>query len=280
MARLPIPGQDSGTWGEVLNEYLSQIHNQDGSLKDGAITEDKLSTTVVTKLNTVAGQAGATGATGPQGLSGATGASGTPGTIGATGSSGPQGPAGTQGSPGATGATGPQGPQGNVGAQGASGTAGPAGSTGATGPSGPAGADGTSVTIAGSVADDTLLPSLGPGDAGEGYITEDDGHLHVWSGTAWSDVGEVRGPAGSMGATGPQGPSGAAGATGSSGPAGSVGATGATGPAGASDWEDITNKPPVVTSNTVEGLWKGTQIEYDALGTYDEDVLYFIEDAS
>jgi len=37
MARLPIPGSDSGTWGEILNEYLSQTHNTDGSLKDNSV---------------------------------------------------------------------------------------------------------------------------------------------------------------------------------------------------------------------------------------------------
>jgi fibronectin type 3 domain-containing protein len=33
MPRLPIPGSDSGTWGDILNEYLLEEHNQDGSLK-------------------------------------------------------------------------------------------------------------------------------------------------------------------------------------------------------------------------------------------------------
>jgi len=34
MARLPQPGGDKGNWGEILNDYLSQSHNDDGSLKD------------------------------------------------------------------------------------------------------------------------------------------------------------------------------------------------------------------------------------------------------
>jgi len=34
MARLPQPGGDQGTWGSVLNDYLSVAHNPDGSLKD------------------------------------------------------------------------------------------------------------------------------------------------------------------------------------------------------------------------------------------------------
>lgn len=38
MARLPQPGSDSGNWGTLLNEYLSQAHKPDGLLKDGSIT--------------------------------------------------------------------------------------------------------------------------------------------------------------------------------------------------------------------------------------------------
>lgn len=89
------------------------------------------------------------------------------------------------------------------------------------------GADGTSVTIVGSVegADD-LPDDLGPGDAGDGYITEDDGHLHVWSGTGWTDVGEIRGPQGPAGADGADGSDGAPGAPGDPGPRGATWFTG------------------------------------------------------
>lgn len=34
MPRLPQPGSDQGEWGEILNDFLSQAHNADGSLKD------------------------------------------------------------------------------------------------------------------------------------------------------------------------------------------------------------------------------------------------------
>lgn len=34
MARLPVPGSDQGTWGDILNEFLVVSHNADGSLKD------------------------------------------------------------------------------------------------------------------------------------------------------------------------------------------------------------------------------------------------------
>ncbi len=33
MSRLPTPGQDNGTWGDVLNDFLSVEHNPDGTLK-------------------------------------------------------------------------------------------------------------------------------------------------------------------------------------------------------------------------------------------------------
>lgn len=33
MARLPSPGGDDGTWGQVLNDFLAVEHNDDGSLK-------------------------------------------------------------------------------------------------------------------------------------------------------------------------------------------------------------------------------------------------------
>lgn len=75
MARLPQPGSDNGTWGDILNEYLSQTLKADGSLKDnsvtnsaiadnavnaatiqdGTITEAQLSGDVQTKLNSAAG---------------------------------------------------------------------------------------------------------------------------------------------------------------------------------------------------------------------------------
>lgn len=55
MARLPQPGSDNGTWGEVLNDYLSQSHNADGSLKD--IPQSKvtnLTTALASKADTSA----------------------------------------------------------------------------------------------------------------------------------------------------------------------------------------------------------------------------------
>lgn len=39
MARLPQPGGDSGNWGTILNDYLGQAHNADGTIKTGAVTK-------------------------------------------------------------------------------------------------------------------------------------------------------------------------------------------------------------------------------------------------
>jgi hypothetical protein len=37
MARLPQPGADQDTWGEILNDYLAVSHNADGTVKDTAL---------------------------------------------------------------------------------------------------------------------------------------------------------------------------------------------------------------------------------------------------
>ncbi|HEY5695770.1 MAG TPA: hypothetical protein VIQ80_02965, partial [Candidatus Saccharimonadales bacterium] len=38
MSRLPTPGSDSNTWGSILNDYLSQSHNTDGTLKNSSVS--------------------------------------------------------------------------------------------------------------------------------------------------------------------------------------------------------------------------------------------------
>ncbi len=119
-----------------------------------------------------------------------------------------------------------------------SGTAGPtgatgaAGSTGAAGPTGANGSDGTSVTIQGSVSTSANLPSSGNSN-GDGYITQDSGHLWVWDGNNWVDAGLIQGPAGATGPTGANGATGATGSNGATGATGLAGATGASGVAGA-----------------------------------------------
>ncbi len=48
MARLPNPGADTNTWGDILNDFLSQAHNPDGSLKDTGILAAKADDNSVT----------------------------------------------------------------------------------------------------------------------------------------------------------------------------------------------------------------------------------------
>ena len=170
MTRLPIPGSDEGSWGQILNDFLVAAHNSDGSIKNGVVAEQALAADVQSKLNIIAGQQGATG---PQG---------------ATGASGPQGPAGAQGATGAgaTGATGAQGVAGIQGATGAIGATG-AGATGATGPQGPAGPGGGATGATG--------PQGTAGSAGA-------------AGATGATGAGATGATGAQGATGPQGPAG------------------------------------------------------------------------
>lgn len=58
MSRLPTPGSDSGTWGDILNDFLAVAHNTDGSLKNGATATDN---TVVHTTRTVNAGTGLTG---------------------------------------------------------------------------------------------------------------------------------------------------------------------------------------------------------------------------
>jgi hypothetical protein len=37
-SRLPVPGSDNGTWGVILNSYLSVSLNSDGTIQPGALT--------------------------------------------------------------------------------------------------------------------------------------------------------------------------------------------------------------------------------------------------
>jgi hypothetical protein len=52
MARLPTPGQDDGVWGSVLNDFLVQSHNVDGTLKLSAVSASGAATDVTVVHNT------------------------------------------------------------------------------------------------------------------------------------------------------------------------------------------------------------------------------------
>ena len=73
MARLPQPGGDEGQWGNILNDFLSTVHNADGTFKNDSIPEAALAGTVRTKLNSTPAlddltDANTTGATDGQSL--------------------------------------------------------------------------------------------------------------------------------------------------------------------------------------------------------------------
>lgn len=147
------------------------------------------------------GPTGLTGPTGPQGEQGIQGPQGVKGDTGATGPIGPTGATGPQGPKGDTGATGPQGPQGLKGDTGATGPQGPQGvkgDTGATGPEGPQGpkgdtgdpgADGA-VWHNGNGAPVTLFAD------GDYYLDDITGDVYEQVAGAWTNVANVKGPAG------------------------------------------------------------------------------------
>lgn len=60
MARLPQPGSDDGRWGGILNDYLLQAHDANGSIKLDSVSESQLSSTVRTKLNAIGSWSGIT----------------------------------------------------------------------------------------------------------------------------------------------------------------------------------------------------------------------------
>jgi hypothetical protein len=158
-------------------------------IKNGAITEAKLSKKVKLKLNNVGangrdgangiagasgvngsngldgvngqngakGDRGATGDTGAQGIQGAKGATGDTGAQGIQGAKGATGDTGAQGIQGETGETGAKGSTGDTGAQGIQGETGATGQTGGTGPTGPKGDQGEPPAPSTTVLDDSLL---------------------------------------------------------------------------------------------------------------------------
>lgn len=50
MSRLPIPGSDNGTWGSILNNFLSVEHNSDGTLKASGSLSTKADNTAVVHI--------------------------------------------------------------------------------------------------------------------------------------------------------------------------------------------------------------------------------------
>lgn len=131
MSRLPTPGQDDGTWGAILNDYLGQSHASDGSLKvgsvssaqlqDGSVSAQKLTAPIQASLTKAEASISSTSAHATfiktvngnePDDDGNVVVSGEQGPKGDKGDAGDQGIQGIQGEPGVKGDTGDQGEQG------------------------------------------------------------------------------------------------------------------------------------------------------------------------
>ena len=109
-----------------------------------------------------------------------------------------------KGDTGETGAKGDKGDKGDTGAK---------GNTGKTGPKGDTGDTGAGVTIKGSYNTYAELIAEHPtGDEGDSYLVN--GFLYVWNGTAWENVGNIKGEKGETGQQGVKGDTGDTGASG------------------------------------------------------------------
>jgi hypothetical protein len=51
MARLPVPGSDADSWGDLLNDYLLQAHTSTGALKPDSVGSSQLQADAVTSAN-------------------------------------------------------------------------------------------------------------------------------------------------------------------------------------------------------------------------------------
>lgn len=55
MSRLPSPGGDNGIWGQILNDFLAQIHRADGSLRSGIVADAHIASGANIAQNKISG---------------------------------------------------------------------------------------------------------------------------------------------------------------------------------------------------------------------------------
>jgi len=123
------------------------------------------------------------------------------------------------------------GPQGDKGDKGDTGDTGATGDTGPAGAKGDTGATGTGITIKGSYDTyEELIHDHPTGNDGDSYLVN--GSLYVWNGTAWENVGNIKGEKGDTGSQGVKGDTGERGPQGVKGDTGDTGATGSKGEKG------------------------------------------------
>lgn len=143
--------------------------------------------------------------------------------------------------------------------KGPQGDQGPIGSQGTQGVQGVPGVDGAGIAIAGSVATYGDLPTgLTSADAGDGYIvTNPDGKLYIWDGSAFPAEGAGTAFRGPQGLQGPQGVEGPAGSQGIQGIQGEIGNTGSAGARGAT-WYTGTGVPTTIVGSMANDLYLRT----------------------
>lgn len=57
MSRLPSPGGDNGKWGQILNDFLAQIHSADGTLRSGVVADAHIASSANIAQSKVSGLA-------------------------------------------------------------------------------------------------------------------------------------------------------------------------------------------------------------------------------
>ena len=245
---------DKGDKGDTGPQGLQGIQGLKGE-KGDAFTHNDFTKEQLAGLK---GEKGDVGPQGPQGLKGDKGEQGVKGEQGLKGDTGPKGETGEKGAKGDAGTpatikvgtvkTGAAGtsvtvsnsgtdsaavldfviPRGDKGEQGLQGIKGDVGPQGPQGVKGDKGEQGTGVTIKGRYDSVSALKSAHPkGKDGDAYMVGV--NLYAWSGSEWIDCGNIQGPQGIKGESGPQGPQGLKGETGPQGIQGEKGERGLQG---------------------------------------------------
>ena len=93
-----------------------------------------------------------------------------------------------------------------------------------------------------------------------------------------SELTGPQGPAGPQGPTGPQGSAGPQGLTGPQGPQGATGPQGPAGPVGPQGPAGPVGPQGPAGPSPSYNIWVGTQSEYDAITSKDNNTLYFIKE--
>ncbi len=137
------------------------------------------------------------------------------------------------------------------------------GPQGVQGPRGPQGDTGAPLSIKGSFPTlDELQEQHPVGQLGDAYMVGT--HLYSWNGSAWQDVGDIKGPKGDKGDVGPQGVQGVQGPKGDAGAKGETGATGPTGAQGPQGIQGIQGERGATGAAGVNATITGATASVDA----------------